>query len=195
MGVICGRGLLKWIIWEKLLKIFFCKGPDGQTWDNFVPLLWKQKMDAKERKDAPFLNPVLRVVKVHDKAILPSKATAGAAAYDLYAVENQVIEPYTSTKIPLGICVAIPLGMYGRIAGRSGLALNQGVFIGGGVIDSDYRQECGVIAVVISTESFKIKVGDRIAQLIMEQIGNVEVVECTDLEATERKGGFGSTGI
>ena len=152
-------------------------------------------MDAKERKDAPFLNPVLRVVKVHDKAILPSKATTGAAAYDLYAVENQVIEPYTSTKIPLGICVAIPLGMYGRIAGRSGLALNQGVFIGGGVIDSDYRQECGVIAVVISTESFKIKVGDRIAQLIMEQIGNVEVVECTDLEATERKGGFGSTGI
>ena len=152
-------------------------------------------MDARECKDDSFLKPILRVVKVHDKAVLPSKATVGAAAYDLYAVEDQVVEPYTSTKIPLGICLAIPLGMYGRIAGRSGLALNQGVFIGGGVIDSDYRQECGVIAVVISTESFKIKVGDRIAQLIMEQIGNVEVVECTDLEATDRKGGFGSTGI
>ena len=173
----------------------FLKESGGISWDNFVPLIWRQKDDTNEPKDDSTMKPVLRVVKMHEKAILPSKATIGSAAHYLYAIENQIIEPYTSTKIPLGIRLAIPMGMYGRIAGRSGLALNHGVLIGGGVIDSDYRQQCGVIATVISSKPFEIKVGDRIAQLVMEKIGDVQVVECTDLDETERKGGFGSTGV
>ena len=91
--------------------------------------------------------------------------------------------------------MAIPKGMYGRIAGRSSLALKSGVIIGGGVLDSDFRDECAVIITVVSPNPYKIKAGDRVAQLVIEKLGEVEVLECTDLDETDRKGGFGSTGV
>ena len=138
--------------------------------------------------------PKLKVVKVRDRAKLPTKATAGSAAFDLYSIRDQVVLPYTRVAIPLGLRMAIPVGMYGRIAGRSGLAISQGVLIGGGVIDSDYRKECAAIVFVMASTPFEIKTGDRIAQLILEKIGDADVEECTELDETERTGGFGSTG-
>ena len=65
----------------------------------------------------------------------------------------------------------------------------------GGVLDSDFRDECAVIITVVSPNPYKIKAGDRVAQLIMEKLGEVKVLECTDLDETDRKGGFGSTGV
>ena len=112
---------------------FFLKEIEPKLWENFVPLLWKQKIETKEFMDDSILDQnVLRVVRIHDKAIIPKKATNGSAARDLYAIEDQVVDSYTSAKIPLGIRMAIPKGMYGRIAGRSSLALKSGVIIGGG---------------------------------------------------------------
>lgn len=90
----------------------------------------------------------------------------------------------------------LPLGTYGRIAPRSGLAAKHFIDIGAGVIDSDYRGEVKVLMFNFSEEEFKVSVGDRIAQLIVEKYTRTEIEEVTDLTDSERgAGGFGSTGV
>ncbi len=94
--------------------------------------------------------------------------------------------------------MAIPIGNYGRIAPRSGLAAKNFIDVGAGVIDSDYRGEVKVLLFNFSTTDFKINVGDRIAQLIIEKYTRTDIEEVTegDLDSTERwAGGFGSTGV
>lgn len=94
------------------------------------------------------------------------------------------------------LSIAIPLGTYARVAPRSGLAWKKFIDVGAGVVDYDYRGNVGVILFNHGDEDFEVKKGDRVAQLILEQILTPEVVECDDLEATERgAGGFGSTGV
>lgn len=93
------------------------------------------------------------------------------------------------------LAVAIPPGHYGRVAPRSGLAAKLFIDVGAGVIDCDYRGPLGVVLFNHGADDFHIKPGDRIAQLILEQISNPPVVEVDDLDATDRgAGGFGSTG-
>ena len=82
------------------------------------------------------------------------------------------------------------------VAPRSGLAWKYSIDVGAGVIDADYRGPVGVILFNHSDVDFEVKVGDRIAQLIIEKIITPEVVEVEDLDSTERGvGGFGSTGV
>ena len=93
------------------------------------------------------------------------------------------------------LAIAVPEGTYGRIAPRSGLAMKKSVDTGAGVIDFDYRGPVGMCIVNNGTEDFVIKVGDRVAQLLLEQVRMEDAVEVEDLETTERGGkGFGSTG-
>jgi dUTP pyrophosphatase len=98
--------------------------------------------------------------------------------------------------VATGVQLEIPEGYYGRIAPRSGLALKQGIDVLAGVIDSSYRGEIKVI--IFNTDNqkvFKVNVGDRIAQLIIEKHYNFDFVEVEDLETTDRgEGGFGSSG-
>lgn len=138
---------------------------------------------------------VLHVVRLHAKAILPTRGSAGAAGYDLYAAESCTITEKTRHLVKTGISIAVPAGHYGRIAPRSGLALKYGIDVGAGVIDEDYRGEIGVILFNFGESPFVVQEGDRIAQLILEQISIHEVVEVGSLEETARgEGGFGSTG-
>ena len=94
-----------------------------------------------------------------------------------------------------GIAATIPIGVYGRIAPRSGLAVKHGIQTGAGVIDPDYTGELKVILFNLGGERFEIKQGDRIAQLILEKCETPPIEEVTSIEDTERgTRGFGSSG-
>lgn len=138
----------------------------------------------------------LRVKRHKPEATLPHRATDGSAGYDLCAAVDCSVEGGGRLAIATELSVAVPSGHYGRIAPRSGLAMKQGINVGAGVLDSDYRGKVGVILFNHSDITFEVKAGDRIAQLILERISTPKVVEVDEMEATERgTGGFGSTGV
>ena len=100
------------------------------------------------------------------------------------------------TQADTGIAIACPVGTYGRIAPRSGLAIKNHIDVGAGVVDPDYRGSLGVIMFNHASTEFKIERGDRIAQLILEKHAPVRIVETQDLAITDRgTAGFGSTGM
>ncbi len=137
----------------------------------------------------------LRIKKLSPEAKIPTKGSVQAAGYDLYAFENCSVPKQGKILVSTGISMAIPEGYYGRVAPRSGLAVKNFIDIGAGVIDSDYRGEVKVLMFNFNNEDFEVKVGDRIAQLIVEKVCPTEVVEVEDLDDTSRGGnGFGSTG-
>jgi dUTP pyrophosphatase len=130
---------------------------------------------------------------------LPAAQHAGDAGYDLRAREAAVLPPGGGrAAIPTGVAVAIPPGWAGLVLPRSGLALRHGVTClnAPGLIDAGYRDEIRVILVNHDpTEAFEVKVGDRIAQLVIQEIAAIEWDEVEDLGQTARgQGGFGSTG-
>lgn len=95
-----------------------------------------------------------------------------------------------------GLQIRVPIGCYGRVAPRSGLAVKKFVDCGAGVIDADYRGEVGVVLFNFGEEDFNVQIGDRIAQLVLEKISMTDVVAIDKLDDTERgTGGFGSTGV
>ena len=98
--------------------------------------------------------------------------------------------------VKTGLAIAIPENTYARIAPRSGLAVKKFIDVGAGVVDYDYRGEVGVVLFNHGEEDFSVKQGDRVAQLILEQICMADIVECDELFDTERgASGFGSTGV
>lgn len=128
--------------------------------------------------------------KLHPDAKAPTKAHNLDAGWDLYASDCVVIH---GGVVPTGIAVEIPPGYYGQICGRSGLA-SKGVFPTGGVIDCTYRGEIGVI-LNCRYPSQVIKRGDKIAQLVILPVPQVEFVEVEELGVSERgEKGFGSSG-
>lgn len=138
----------------------------------------------------------LLVVKKSPQATLPIRSSEGAAGYDLSSAKEMVIPARGKGLVPTDLVIAVPDGTYGRIAPRSGLAWKNHIDVGAGVIDSDYRGPVGVVLFNHSEVDFKIAVGDRIAQLIFEQIKIVPVKEVESIEETSRgEGGFGSTGV
>lgn len=125
-----------------------------------------------------------------------TRANPSDAGIDIRAAEDAIIQPLGRTTVSTGLRLQIPEGYYGRIAPRSGLAANFGIDVLAGVVDSSYR---GEIKVVLHNtdkeEAFRVSMGDRIAQLIIERHYNPEFVEVEDLSATDRgSGGFGSSG-
>jgi len=146
----------------------------------------------------------LRVVRMPHAADLPMPAyqTAHAAGLDLLAAVPAAspvkIAPGDRAMIPTGIAVALPPGYEGQIRPRSGIAIRHGVTVlnSPGTIDSDYRGEIQVILVNLGPESFEIRRGTRIAQMIVAPILQVKIVESVSLDSTGREsGGFGSTGV
>jgi len=131
----------------------------------------------------------------NELAKTPTSGSEYCAGYDLYSTEEYELKSMERKLFNTCIKMSIPKGYYGRIAPRSGLAFKNGIDVLAGVIDSDYRGEIDVLLINLSTESKKINIGDRIAQIIFEPCmsSNFNVVQ--DLEKTERDGGgFGSTG-
>lgn len=115
------------------------------------------------------------------------------------AVKQPVhIKPGDIKLIPTGLAVSVPTGYEAQIRPRSGLAFKHGIGMvnSPGTIDSDYRGEIGIIMINWGSESFIVKRGDRIAQMIISRVYRADFREVDDLDTTSRgKGGFGHTGI
>ncbi|EON96937.1 putative deoxyuridine 5 -triphosphate nucleotidohydrolase protein [Phaeoacremonium minimum UCRPA7] len=140
-------------------------------------------------------SPPLLIKKLSDKARAPTRGSAFAAGYDIYAAKETVIPARGKGLVDTDISMAVPAGTYGRIAPRSGLASKHFIDTGAGVIDADYRGQVKVLLFNHSDADFTIQEGDRIAQLVLERIYTPEVVEVAELEESVRgAGGFGSTG-
>ena len=144
----------------------------------------------------------LNVIKINPSAILPVRASTGAAGYDLFSTDSYVVLPGRRVVVSTGITVQLPPGTYGRIAPRSGLAVKHGLDTLAGVIDPDYTGEIKVVLQNLdSMQPFVIRPGYRIAQLILENYTVAEVVEVPTentplVDATNRgAAGFGSTGL
>ncbi|MBM6755863.1 dUTP diphosphatase [Collinsella tanakaei] len=129
---------------------------------------------------------------------LPSYAYEGDAGLDLRANETVTIAPFERVLIPTGLAIGLPDGYAGFVQPRSGLALKVGLSIANtpGLIDAHYRGELKVIAVNLDAhEPIVIERGERIAQLVIQQVPVVHLVEVDELDATDRgTGGFGSSG-
>lgn len=130
---------------------------------------------------------------------LPRYMTTGAAGMDLVAAVNEpVIINHGEIKlVPTGIHIALPAGFEAQIRPRSGLALKHGISMVNtpGTIDADYRGEIGIIMINFGPDSFTVQRGDRIAQMVINQIVQAQFEVCLNLDETERNnGGFGHTG-
>lgn len=136
----------------------------------------------------------LKVKRIHNDAKLPSYGHKGDAGLDLFTSVNAVIETGQILSVPTGIKVAIPEGHVGLIWDKSGVSL-RGVHRLAGVIDSGYRGEIKVVLVNLGHQAYSLEKGMKIAQLIIQPVNTVTVMEVRNLGDTPRgEGGFGSTG-
>ena len=143
---------------------------------------------------------LINVKKLRENATLPTRGSAQAAGYDLYACidgGSVTIAPHSTEKIGTGLAIAVPDGYFGAIFARSGLASRQDLRPANcvGVIDSDYRGECFIALHNDGTQERVVRHGDRIAQLVLLPFLPMEFEEADTLSETARgEGGFGSTG-
>ena len=143
----------------------------------------------------------VNITKVRENAIMPSRATSGSAGYDLHACidKDLTIKKGDLIRVPCGIAIELPSSEYAAfIFARSGLGIKYGISLsnGVGVIDSDYRGEIQVgLCRTSDGDPYTIKNGDRIAQMIIMPVSNVNFKLVENLGESERgSGGFGSTG-
>ncbi len=140
----------------------------------------------------------LRVVRLDERALLPTRAHTDDAGLDLRALEPAALEPGERASIGTGIAVEIPLGQAGLVLPRSGLAARHGISVvnAPGLIDSGYRGEIRVLLLNTDrTGRFEVAAGARIAQLVLVAIERPVICEVPELGASDRgDGGFGSSG-
>ena len=135
------------------------------------------------------------VKRINRGSCLPLRDTNGSVGYSLRSVIEERIPPGHRKCISTGIALQIPLGKYGRIASHSGLTMENGIVVGAGVIDNDYRGEVFVVMFNFGEEDFIVRPGDKIAQIIFEKVCLPRCREVCELSPTERgNNGFGSTG-
>lgn len=141
----------------------------------------------------------LNIQRLDNDVELPRYAYPGDAGLDLRSNADLVIEPFERRLIPTGLAIAIPEGYAGFVQPRSGLALRQGLSFPNtpGLIDSHYRGELKVVAINLDPHNpIRIKRGDRIAQLVIQEVPVVNLVEVKELDETDRgSGSFGSSGV
>ena len=142
---------------------------------------------------------IVRIKKLDKGLPLPKYTHEGDAGLDLYSTLDCILGPLDRVVVPTGIAISIPKGYAGFIQPRSGLAAKHGITVLNtpGLIDSGYRGEIKVILVNLDPkESFVIRRGDRIAQLVIQKVESVEVEIVEELDETVRgKKGFGSSGL
>ena len=128
----------------------------------------------------------LPFVKISTNAITPKRVTKGLVGLDFYSPANYVIPPHDQLLIPTQIRLQIPLGYYGRLASKSGLAILHQLHVGAGVIDPDYTGEIMVLLINTASGLHPIKRGDPIAQLILEKVSIPVLKEVKALPPTTR---------
>ena len=131
---------------------------------------------------------------------MPKYETEGSAGMDITAFldENICIAPGERLLVPTGLYIELPVGYEAQIRARSGLAIKEGISLvnGIGTIDSDYRGEIKVAIINHGSKDYVIEDGDRIAQMVISKYERANLIQCDDLEQTERgAGGFGHTGV
>lgn len=137
----------------------------------------------------------LKVKRIHPEAKLPVYGHPGDAGLDLFSVVDREVGPGEVFAVPTGIQIAVPEGHAGLVWDKSGISL-QGVHRLAGVIDAGYRGEVRVVLVNLGAAPFAVKKGMKVAQLLVQPVAAVSVVEAGDLDGTTRgEGGFGSTGL
>jgi len=140
----------------------------------------------------------LKIQKLDKTLKSPEYAHIGDAGLDLYSAVDCILRPYERRKVPTGIKIAIPEGYAGFVQPKSGLAIKSGLSLVNtpGLIDSGYRGEvCAILINLDPEEDFIIKCGDKICQLVIQRVENVEIEFTDKLDDTSRgEGGFGSTG-
>jgi dUTP pyrophosphatase len=129
---------------------------------------------------------------------LPEYATEHASGLDLRAAAEHAIAPGERVAVGTGFSLAIPDGWEGQVRMRSGLALRHGLVVPNapGTIDADYRGELKVIVMNLGSETYRVRRGDRIAQLVLQRVERARLREVEELPGTGRgEGGFGHTGV
>jgi dUTP pyrophosphatase len=153
----------------------------------------------------------LKIKRLTQTAKLPERAFPTEAGLDVFADENVTIDNGETVAISTGIALEIPKGYYGRLKARSGLTLNSALRVQEGTIDSSFRGEMKVIAEIKPFTTFKaekifyqfqpsspftIEKGMKIAQLIIQPLPQIELLEVDELSQSDRgANGFGSTGV
>ncbi len=139
----------------------------------------------------------VRIVRLDKDLPLPAYAYEGDAGLDLMSAVDITLKPLERTAIPTGLAVAIPEGYAGFVQPRSGMAIKRGLSMVNtpGLIDSNYRGELKVIAINLDPhEPIAIKRGERIAQLVIQEVPIVSLLEVDFLDDTVRgENGFGSS--
>jgi dUTP pyrophosphatase len=155
-------------------------------------------------------NQIIEIKRLFEDVKLPTRGSEYAAGIDLSAhsfshiedgdlvsTDEETITIHSGCRclVKTGLTIVVPEGYYGRIAPRSGLALKNGIDVGAGVIDEDFRGEVGIVLFNFGSKPFEVKKGDRVAQLICERIVIPTIKEITKIPETKRdEKGFGSTG-
>lgn len=137
----------------------------------------------------------IKIKKLRPDAKLPAYAHAGDVGLDIYSIENRIIPAGEKQIIKTGISIEFSKGYAVLVWDRSGLAARNSITSIGGVFDPGYRGEYNIILLNAGKKSYKIKKGDKIAQLLVQKVEKVKIVETKKLEKSKRgAGGFGSTG-
>lgn len=142
---------------------------------------------------------ILPIQRLDPSVELPAYAYEGDAGLDLRSSEDAVLKPFERRLIGTGLAIAIPEGYAGFVQPRSGLALREGLSMANtpGLIDAHYRGELRVCAINLDPRNeIRITKGERIAQLVIQKVPRVSLMEVDALDETDRgAGGFGSSGV
>ena len=128
----------------------------------------------------------LPFVKMSANVITPTRATGASVGLDFYSPVDYIIPPHSQLLVPTQIKLQIPLGYYGRIASKSGLAILHQLHVGAGVIDPDYTREIMVLMINAASRVYSIKKNDPIAQLILEKVSIPILKEIKEIPPTVR---------
>ena len=144
---------------------------------------------------ARFAGNTIKVKKTEERAIIPTRSNSDDAGWDLYSITTRPIAPSQRVTIRTGISLEIPEEHVGLIWPRSGMSVKNGIDVLAGVVDSGYRGEIKVCLLNTSREWMDIKEGDRIAQILFQEVPHFKLQEVEILQNSDRgQGGFGSTG-
>ncbi|MEH7388240.1 dUTP diphosphatase [Bacillus sp. JJ1521] len=140
----------------------------------------------------------LKVMLLNKDARLPLQANPGDAGLDLFSAEEKIIKPGDAELIKTGIKIELPPGTEAQVRPRSGLALKHSVTVlnSPGTIDEGYRGEIAVILINHGKENFVVEKQMRIAQMVIAEVAQVNLLQVEEVTASERgEGGFGSSGL
>ena len=137
----------------------------------------------------------LPCLKILLTACMSTRATLKSVGLDLYSPTNVLIPAHDKVLVDVGVAFQIPMGYYGWIGSRSGLAIHHHIYVGAGVVDPDYTGSIHVLLMNFSSQDHVMEKNHQIAQMILEKVARLVICEVSQMLPTERGAkGFGSTG-